>query len=149
MGIYLCGKLSENIRCCELILKVLDEISANIRYNALNLWDIFNNLKKSPSYKSLGFICNFHRNGSETFQSSFVNALYSDKSLTDSVRYELLTLADILGKSDIDGQLSAISVSCENFKNILASQRDYYSAKSRLYRSIGVLAGAMLAVLII
>ena len=68
----------------------------------------------------------------------------------DSIKFSLLkedldllkSFGSSLGTSDIAGQISTIKIYKENFLKQKKEASDIFEKKSKLYRSIGVLAGA-------
>ncbi len=69
-------------------------------------------------------------------------------SLNDSDISHLLSLASIIGSSDTDGQLSAISMVEELLKRQRAEAQEAKEKKGRLYRSLGALAGAGMVIIL-
>ena len=69
-------------------------------------------------------------------------------SLNDSDISHLLSLANIIGSSDSDGQLSAISMVEELLKRQRAEAQEAKEKKGRLYRSLGALAGAGMVIIL-
>lgn len=69
-------------------------------------------------------------------------------SLNDSDISHLLSLANIIGSSDTDGQLSAISMVEELLKRQRAEAQEAKEKKGRLYRSLGALAGAGMVIIL-
>ena len=61
-------------------------------------------------------------------------------------------LADIgknLGTSDIEGQISTLNLQRNELKILISSAETEYEKKSKLYRSLGVLVGAFISVMLI
>lgn len=61
----------------------------------------------------------------------------------------ILRFGDILGTSDIEGQLSSIAVLESEIECLERQRTEEYRQKSRLYRAAGTLFGVMLGILII
>ena len=61
----------------------------------------------------------------------------------------LLDFGDLLGTSDIDGQLIGISAVKALMLERFQRRSEEYHSKAKLYRSVGVLAGVMVGIMVI
>ena len=62
---------------------------------------------------------------------------------------QLVSISRILGASDAEGQLSALEVVEQNLKRNLEQAQQLCTTRGKLYRSMGALSGAALAILIL
>ena len=58
-------------------------------------------------------------------------------------------MGNVLGSCSCDGQLSALSLACEETDRLIIDAGEQYEAKGRLYRALGAIAGAVIAVIIV
>ena len=84
----------------------------------------------------------------EDFHSCWLKAL-ADEPLTEDERKILEELGSVLGTSDTEGQIAALAALEQRAGQLMQKYSDIYSKKGRLYRSVGVLAGAMVGILVI
>ena len=70
-----------------------------------------------------------------------------EKHLSPEVKEVLLELGEELGTTDLEGQLSALSQAHIQLQRFQDTYRVTYQKKGKLYRSLGLLAGLLLAVL--
>jgi len=59
------------------------------------------------------------------------------------------SLGDVLGQSDLESQLAAISLARAQLEQRIDGAREKVSAQSSLYRSIGALGGVAAAIILI
>ncbi len=91
------------------IVLMIDYIEISIKYQSLNIKDIFNQLRKSKKYNLLTFINSFVENNN--LECDF-NTLTFRKSFSSYTLQLLNGFFSMLGKSDIDGQI----INCETYK---------------------------------
>ena len=77
------------------------------------------------------------------------DAVNSQKNLPEDIKRILNDFGSTLGQSDIEGQLVAIGAIAENAEILEKKYSEMYSQKGRLYRSVGMLFGVMVGILII
>ncbi len=149
-GISSSEKLKNRVTELNIINYMLEEISILIRYKALTVYQIIDSLKKNPSFSSLSFISNIEINLHVPFKVSWEKSIDGmTTSLTQSDIKLLKSFGASLGTSDIEGQLSTIEVFKGNFSKTEKDAISVYEKKSRLYRSLGVLAGAFISIMLI
>ena len=54
-----------------------------------------------------------------------------------------------LGTSELEGQLGAVRSRQAELESIISAAEDEYRRKARLYRSLGVLAGVFIALILV
>ena len=135
-----CREIEYLLRCCEIY----------IRCNAMNVYEITGHLCRDPELSHLDFISRLPEEFSEgiNFHDEWRRALASQE-MPQEERQILAEFGDILGTSDISGQLSSIASLSERIRQLEAQRREICLKKSRMYRSIGVLFGVMVGILVI
>ena len=150
IGIYSSEKLKNRVKGLNLINYMLEEISILIRYKAMTVYEIVETLKQNQIYNQLSFLNNFDNNMQIPFITKWEkNIDEMPTALTASDLKLLKSFGASLGTSDIDGQLSTIEVFKENFSKLEKDSIAIYEKKSKLYRSLGVLVGAFVSIVII
>nr|WP_242823071.1 stage III sporulation protein AB [Ruminococcus flavefaciens] len=61
----------------------------------------------------------------------------------------LIDFGNILGTTDIEGQISSIAAQITLMEGLREQRMAEYRQKGRLYRSLGVMAGVMIGIIII
>ena len=136
---------------------MLEAIRLMIRYEALEVTEIADRLADNNEVSRLSFIGavgELCREAVEKGELSFYEAwdkAVSDNhgSLTDADISVLSRAGHILGTCDCEGQLSAIALLCNEADKLIEEAKEQYIAKGKLYRALGAVAGALLAVIAI
>lgn len=152
-GILLSDRLNKRVKELELTLVFLDKLKTCLTYQNLPTNEMIELLAEDPSCKSLPYLTACHEllAGPTAFPNAWRTAMRQSKgktSLNDSDISHLLSLASIIGSSDTDGQLSAISMVEELLKRQRAEAQEAKEKKGRLYRSLGALAGAGMVIIL-
>lgn len=149
-GMIISASIRKKLERLNLFRRMSDEISTFIRYNSLTVREIFMKLQENKAYSSLAFI-NAYDYGfkGRAAAAIWLEGIDSDPELTADEKHILSQLGTQLGTTDTQGQLSVISIFNEELEAMIKKQSERYAVKGKLYRSIGVLAGAMLGILII
>lgn len=150
-GIYLSENIKRKIQRLETERKILGDVSVMIRWNALTLHEIAEELSQNKSYSDFDFIKNLMENliSTRSFPESWEKAVISDKSLCTEERKILLDVGAALGTTDKEGQLSSLEIFDMRLKKIVEAEEEKYKIKGKMYRSLGVTAGAMIGIIII
>ena len=148
-GILLSYRLRERVETLRQLSAMLDEIILHIRWGASTVQEIIDNLCMNSAYSHLGFLPLLNSSKAD-FITRWNNAVdsWSDKrSITD---IELLrSLANGLGESDTEGQLSWYMQKKAYVDAALSEAAEEYGKKARLYRTLGVLCGVFIAVVMV
>lgn len=129
IGFLKADKLVQKHKNIKLTVQMLCDVEIMLDSSCLTREEILCRLEESKSY-------------SEFFQSE-------DDFIDDEDMKELSDFFEQLGSTDLEGQLAKIRLCMNSFKN---KEKEYaLRAKkfARLYRGMGVLIGAMLAVMLI
>lgn len=150
IGIVGSEKLRNRVKELNLINYMLEEIAILIRYKAMTVYEIVETLTQNQIFNKLTFLNNFNSNLQIPFKSTW-NKNIDDMptSLIESDVKLLKSFGASLGTSDIDGQLSTIGVFKESFFKLEKDATVIYDKKSKLYRSLGVLIGAFISIILI
>ena len=76
-------------------------------------------------------------------------ALDGQRDIPIDERRILSRLGELLGTSDIEGQLSSIALLEDELMTVKERREENYRRRGKLFRSVGVLAGAMTGILVI
>ncbi len=150
-GIYFSEKLRSQLELCHSIREMLLTSSVIIRCRADDVYAIGNELKHDKSLEKLTFLQKIPEKYSpeKNFRELWKDAVNSQKSLPEDIKRILNDFGSTLGQSDIEGQLVAIGAIAENAEILEKKYSEMYSQKGRLYRSVGMLFGVMVGILII
>ena len=150
-GNALSDKLKQNRENTREIHSMLIQISALIRYKALDVFEIVHELCISGNYKNLEFLQHLpdrYEPGTD-FREQWVQEVTADRNLNDDERSLLLSFGSVLGTSDAEGQLMSVEAALETVRTLEVRRSEEYQQKGRLYRSLGMLFGTMAGIMII
>ena len=149
-GIMLSQRLRQRQELCVQIGALLRDAAVCIRYVGMNVYDMVRRFRSSPELSGLTFLRNLPESFSEgeNFREQWQRSL-SGQELPPEERDILSELGEMLGKTDIDGQLAELGVLEERVRCLENERRSVYTQKGRMYRSVGVLFGVMVGILVI
>ncbi|MCM1577876.1 MAG: stage III sporulation protein AB [Ruminococcus sp.] len=144
---------AENMRRIRLMI---EKLRLMIRYEALEVSEIARRLAEDESLGGLDFlteltdsVSGFYGDGcGETFRACWRKAA-DNAGFPPDERDLLFNIGDILGSCDCEGQLSALSLCAAEADRLAALSLENSAAKGRLYRSLGAVAGALIAIMIV
>lgn len=150
-GFYFSERIKNQLELCHIIQRMLSDSKVMIRCYANDVYSLVAELKKNISFNKLTFLNDISEsyNPEENFHTMWSAAVNLQKDIPDDIRKILYDFGDIVGKSDIEGQISSIDSIIESMVIIEKNYSEIYSQKSRLYRSVGLLFGIMIGILII
>ncbi len=138
------------IKKVQLLINLADEIESMIRYKAMTVSDMIYEISINNSYSSLDFIkelvsmseneADIHKAWSEAVKKS---------AFGNEEREIMFLFGNMLGTSDINGQVSAIELYKKRLDNLFNELKTEYESKGRMYRSGGVLIGIMAGILLV
>lgn len=146
--------MSDRIKCTrnrfEKERKMLEEISVMIRFSSLTLREIADELNRSDTYSEIGFVRLLVSKAEQTcFPKAWKESVLGDRNLTESERKLFLELGESLGTTDAEGQLSTIDIYKARLDDMIEQESEKYRVKGKMYRSLGIMFGAMIGILII
>ena len=151
VGCYFSSALRTRLINLKKINYLIDEIIILLRYKSSTVYEITDYLVSNERFSDFAFLCNIKADNSIPFQQNWSNAVKSapPSSLKEG---DIEILADIgknLGTSDMEGQLSMLSLQRAELEMLISSAETDCERKSKLYRSLGVLTGAFISVMLI
>lgn len=151
IGTGLSGSLSERAARLNVIDLMFDRIATLIKFRCMPTGEILRELSGDCSFSALTFLHNslqYYESG-DSFPRAWQKGVEADSSLKNDEKIILLSAGRSLGTSDCDGQLSMIEVFRQNINHLSDSAREESLKKGRLYRSLGVLAGVFISVMLV
>ena len=112
-----------------------------IRYRTLTVRELFIELSKYEFIREVG-------DGSD-FRMRWCKAADALTELQEGERSVIKSVGAALGTSDVDGQLSMLEVNTRLLSDYGDEAHEQYLKKGRMYRTCGLLAGLLAAILIV
>lgn len=147
-------RLKKRVKELEESLVFIDKVKTSLHYQNLPTKELISSLSNQPSCENLLFV---HKCSEKLEKCNQFPAVWRASVQQCNGKMNLLpedleiiaALADIIGASDVEGQLSALEMT----ETLLRKQREEAllarEKKGRLYRSLGALAGASVVVFLL
>lgn len=145
---------SEKLKCrmdtCLEIEMMMRDAEIIIRCTGCDVYRLISTLK-SKSGRKTAFLAGMSDTYSENsnFRAEWQNAVENDTALSAEEKGVLRDFGIQLGTTDIQGQVSNIEFLICRIHSLYEERAAEYARKGKLYRSLGVLAGAALGIIII
>lgn len=151
VGFFMSDSIKNKKIRLETERKMLEEISVMIRYNMLTVREMIIEIKENDFFSGLLFIEKIRQKLIEgiSFPEAWEKSIKSDASLSTDEKKLLQELGSSLGTTDSQGQLSSLEIYKKRLDNMIESETEKYKTQGKLYRSLGIMMGAMLGILII
>lgn len=142
------GALRKRMERLAKLRMALSEMAVELCYCTPTVWELLDRLCEQPQYAELAFLERTRAQRPLSFAKAWAQSVCEDASLGAQERDVLLSLGATLGTTDVEGQLSALSLHMDKLEALYHAERERYAQKGRLYRSLGVLGGTFLAILL-
>lgn len=146
-GLYRSAELKRRERLLAELIRLLESMAVQIRYRALPLAELFAELSVTVDSEFLQLTID---NGKLTMNwREAWNKTVSEFPELTGERDILVAVGNSLGNSDTAGQLAMLELNKELLTARLAEAADTASRKGTMYRSVGVLSGLGLAIIVV
>jgi len=109
-------------------------------------------LSTQERFKGLGFLkdCRESMQSGKSFPQSWKGAVYAQSRAFGREETELVaSLGDVLGRADLESQLGALSCAIRLLEERTSSARARAGQHGGLYRTMGMLCGAAVVILLV
>jgi stage III sporulation protein AB len=144
--------LSGRVAAIEGSAALLGQLSDRLKYLQPSMFSLMDSVASTQQFERLGYPakCRELMRAGLSFPESWRQALREVPGrLGPQETQALLALADILGCADLDSQLSALDYTAKLLESRLGAAREYEQKYAKLYRTLGVLGGVAIAIIII
>lgn len=151
IGMYAARQLRTRLVHTQKLAALLEDFSTYIRYQCTPLEDLLYLFAEHPNYRDFTFL----RRVSKEFcpeippRELWKDAVSSDAAVSTQAAEILCALGNVLGTTDMEGQLAALELHRRQMDGLADELKTACDKKGELYRRLGVLLGAMLAVMLI
>lgn len=151
-GAFMAAGLSGKVALLEDCIRLLGYLSDRLKYLAPSVLSLLEGACASRQFEALAFPrrCRELTGEGLPFPIAWRKAVEENRSrLGDEEAGILAGLADVLGCADLESQLASIRYTRELLMIRLEHAREREKTYSKLYRTLGVLSGLAVAVLIL
>lgn len=150
IGIYFSDKLKNRVRELKNINYMFEQISVLVRYKALTVYEVIDELRQNQVCSNLNFIKKFIQREDIPFEKQWSQSIDNSQNyLNNEDKRVLKSFGNVFGTSDIEGQLSDIELYRHNFIKIENDANEEFEKKSKLYKSLGIIGGAFISIMLI
>ena len=149
-GVWFSKRLKEREHFMSCVILLIKELTVQIKYTNSEIGDMLKTASQNEAYRDLLFVTSC----SDISENGDFHALWNDgvkkqPYLTPTDRELLFALGDRLGATDLDGQLSFLELTCEMLKKQQQEASENYRKKGRMYRSVGLLCGLAVGIMVL
>lgn len=151
LGMYAARSLRTRLRHTRQLSALLTDFAAHIRYQCLPLEDLLHLYAEHPNYSAFTFIKRVSREFCTEIPMCILwkDAVSADDAIVPEAKTILTNLGNVLGTTDLEGQLAALALHRRQLDELTEQLKETSQQKGELYRRLGVLLGAMLAVMLL
>ena len=145
------SSLSARLRRLECCVLLLGEMQGRLQYLQPTVQSLITALAAQQRFGDLPFLreCTQLMLKGRGFPHSWREALKKQEAALGKEEAVILaSLGDVLGQSDLDSQLAAISLARVQLEQRIDGAREKMTAQGSLYRSIGALGGVAAAIIL-
>lgn len=147
--------LKKRVKSMKLLRVMLEKLCLMIRYEALEVTEIVHRLSEDKCFTGLEFteslneyVSEMAECGNMTFYEAWDRAVSENTGSFIAEDVLLIRrIGSVLGSCDCDGQISALSLICAEADRLADEAAEQYKTKGRLYRSLGAVGGALIAMI--
>lgn len=150
-GMYKSNDLKNRVIILKQILSMTEKIQTYIKYERRSTKNILKALKEDENLQNLEFLKDLKisdNNIKMQFKTTVLD-FTKTKRLKREDENIILSVGDILGSYDVNTQLNQFESLKINIKNTLQNAIKTYEENGKLYRSIGLLSGIFVAILLV
>lgn len=148
-GMYAANRLQARTRRLQLLVQLINDIMQDLRYTLPTVDVLIAHLQARPCYHTLEFLSAYDHTSPEQSLPHRLATSIEATQYTQEEKDILQQVAATLGSTDLDGQLSALMLCKTRMESLLAESTEKQRAQGNLYRSMGVLCGLFLVILLI
>lgn len=140
--------LEGRVRRLQMLELFCEAAGSELKYLLPTVKELLCSLAQRADFQSLLFLQNAAA-AHTPFPESWRNAVETDKTLCADEREILRTIGATLGSTELSAQLSALKLCGERFQRLRETAETEVLRRGRLYRSMGILTGIFLVILLL
>lgn len=150
-GLTASGRLRRQASSAGKLVSLLSDLAVCIRYQRLPMEELLAAMAERRDYADYSFLRTISSRMEPGISPAELwrSAVRADAAVPDAAAAVLCSLGDVLGTTDLDGQLAALELHGTQLRQTAEQYRTLYQDRGNLYRWLGILGGAMLGLLIL
>ena len=147
-GCSMAEKLRNRVTFLQTLIRLTDTVITELQSNLPFIADLLPHLAEMPAFRSLHFLQSAAQNA-DAFPESWQDAVTADAALTQDMREVLITFGQTLGSTTLEGQVSALRLCQQQLTVMRDSAAEQFRQKGGMLRSMGLLCGMFLVILLL
>ncbi len=148
-GLYAASRLQARTRRLQLLVQLINDMMQALRYTLPPVDVLIAQLQAQPCYRNLELLAAYDDTSPMlSFPERFAAAVEAAHYSPDETEI-LQQVGATLGSTDLDGQLAALTLCKSRLEVLLTQSSQRQRTHGNLYRSMGVLGGLFLVILLI
>ncbi len=146
-GCYAADGLHRRVIRLQQLRRMLNAITVHLRYTLPTVRELMQTLADDPDYTALPFLRKAVADPSD-FPAAWNTAVSQSHDLSREEASLLYRLGHTLGSTDLEGQLSALALYDQQLSAMLQQAAVQADSHGSLYRTMGILTGLFLVILL-
>ncbi len=147
-GFSLSARNKGHIAVIEAVEQMLCETELMLRYNCVTVAELVGRLKSLSQTKGLKLLEVDEK--SNEIQREIIQSVRQNRDrLSDDEVFRLQAFFEQLGQTDLEGQIMLTEGCRSYFQTEIKALKSNSESKCRLYNSLGILGGALIAVMLV
>ncbi|MGN1134126.1 MAG: stage III sporulation protein AB [Oscillospiraceae bacterium] len=154
--VIICGMLvgrafsaanKKHLKTVGMIVNMFYEIRQQLKFNGATFEELLEHIRSCSDTKELEFI---QGDSGGDIRRAVIDRIHQNPDrLYEEEAVRLESFFETLGSTDMEGQLAKAEICCEYFQRDEQELKEQSAKKCRLYNALGIIGGALLAVVII
>lgn len=146
-GCHAADGLRKRVIRLQQLRRMLNAITIHLRYTLPTVQELLKLLSEDPDYTALPFLYQAAADPSD-FPAAWQTAISESHGLSHEEVTLLHRLGHTLGTTDLEGQLSALALCDQQLAALQQKAAAHADSHGTLYRTMGVLTGLFLVILL-
>ncbi len=147
-GCFAAARLKKHVHEIQKLIQLTDSMMTQLQSSLPFISDLLPQLADNPAYRDLHFLRSA-ADHADCFPSSWEEAVEEDPELTPEMREIVLTVGQTLGSTTLEGQISALRLCQSQLISLREQAKTCSMQKGTLFRSMGLLCGIFLDILLL
>lgn len=151
MGFLKAATLSNRVIMLENVIRLYQYLHDRLKFLQPSVNSLIEQASSSQEFSNIEFlsVCNVMMNAGKSFPESWRESVYSIDTILDVKDIDIIqNISNTLGMTDIESQLAALGYDKARLGSNLEEARDYAAKHKKMYQTLGVLSGLLIAIFI-
>lgn len=149
IGLYFSKQLKRRVEIFSQTRLMIDKIATLIKFRSYTVYELCDEILGDGMLYEMSFV-SFQRDEDKSFSSLWEDSVMKwNVPIKKEERDFYINLGNSLGTTDTEGQISSLSVFDKEAEKMICTAEKDFNEKGKLCRTLGVLCGAFVSILLI